>query len=292
MPLAARSHGHDGRTAALASRLQGPSNVRVVDLDRDMTHVIPTGTSVDSEFLFRRMEQATFEVFGAPAEQWLLDVAAGVGQDGRRLAQRGASVVGAEPSRRMTELARMAGLSGSRPGAAPATQRGRLLWVRAWSEALPFRTASFDGAFCKGSLDHFDDPEACIAEAARVTRPEGRVVFAVANFGSLGCRIMERVDRLALRWRDRSSSGRRHYDVPSDHFTRYDPELLRSQLEQHVIIESWVGVSLLWGVRGWGALLSRLPKGVTGAILSTTDRVARRFPAVADVIVAAGRPKL
>jgi SAM-dependent methyltransferase len=254
--------------------------VRVVDLDRDMTHVIPTGTSVDSEFLFRRMEEATFGAFGEPARQWLLDVAAGVGQDGRALANRGASVVGAEPSRRMTELARLESLG-----------EKRLFWIRAWSEALPFRNASFDGAFCKGSLDHFDDPEACIAETARVTRPEGRVVFAVANFESLGCRVMAWVDRLVLRWKDRSSSGRRHYDVPSDHFTRYDPKMLRSQLEQHLIIESWVGISLLWGVRGWGLLLSRLPKPVAGALLSMADGVARRFPASADVIVATGRPK-
>jgi SAM-dependent methyltransferase len=254
--------------------------VRIVDLDRDMTHVIPTGTSVDSEFLFRRMEEATFEGLGDPSQRWLADVAAGVGQDGRTLVGRGASVVGAEPSRRMTDLARLETLPGS-----------QLRWVRAWSEALPFRDASFDGAFCKGSLDHFDDPEACIAETARVTRPEGHVVFAVANFGSLGCRIMERVDRLALRWKDRSSAGRRHYDVPSDHFTRYDPELLRSQLERHLVIESWVGISLLWGVRGWAALLGRLPKRVAGALLSMADRAARWFPAQADVIVATGRPR-
>jgi SAM-dependent methyltransferase len=166
-----------------------------------------------------------------------------------------------------------------------------VLGDRAWSEALPFRADSFDGAFCKGSLDHFDDPEACIAETARVTRPGGHIVFAVANFESLGCRILGALDGVKRSLGRGSTPGRRHYDVPSDHFTRYDAELLRTQLERHLVLESWVGVSLLWGVRGWAASLSRLPGPVARALLTVADRIARRVPAWADVIVAAGRPR-
>ena len=38
--------------------------MRVVDLDRDMRDVIPTGTSRDSEFLFQRMTDLTLDADG------------------------------------------------------------------------------------------------------------------------------------------------------------------------------------------------------------------------------------
>ena len=44
--------------------------------------------------------------------------------------------------------------------------------------ALPFVDASFDVVFCRTALHHFADPEACIAEMARVCRPGGRVVLS------------------------------------------------------------------------------------------------------------------
>jgi SAM-dependent methyltransferase len=286
--------------------------MRIRDLDHDMSDVIPAGGTAESEFLFRRMQEETLRALGARRGARVLDLAAGVGQDGRALAGRGISAVGTEPSKRMTDLARIVA---RRDGSGSPPQR----WVRAWSEALPFRSASFDAAFCKGALDHFDDPLRCIAEAARVTRPGGRVVFSVANFDSLGCRLSRRWDRMASARRKppegthgvacrsegltrqvecRSeglapgfSSLRRSYDVPSDHFTRYDPELLRSDLERYLVIESWIGISLLWNVRGWGRLLRALPQGVARVLLAIGDRLGRAVPAWSDVIVAAGRPR-
>jgi SAM-dependent methyltransferase len=140
-----------------------------------MSDVFPTGTSVDSEFLFRRMAEATLDALETRPGSRVVDVAAGVGQDDRALARRGAWVVGAEPSERMTALAYLS----DREDAEPPS--GGVARVRAWSEALPFGAGAFDGAFCKGALDHFDDPESCIREMARVTRASGRVV---SRFGS------------------------------------------------------------------------------------------------------------
>jgi ubiquinone/menaquinone biosynthesis C-methylase UbiE len=255
--------------------------MRAVDLDRDMTHVIPTGTSRDSEFLFRRMEALTFEAArGAPGAR-VLDSAAGLGQDSRALARQGAHAVCAEPSKRMIELAKLVAAK-----EAPATP-GSVRWARAWSEALPFRDESFDGAFCKGALDHFDDPERCIAELARVTRADGRVVLAVANFESLGCKLQRTAERL----RRARKPGRRTYHVPSDHFTRYDARLLREQIGRHVAIDGFAGTSLLWGVRSWARLLARLPEAWASALLRAADRIAARFPALADVIVISGPPR-
>jgi demethylmenaquinone methyltransferase/2-methoxy-6-polyprenyl-1,4-benzoquinol methylase len=247
-----------------------------------MTHVIPTGTTRDSEFLFRRMEALTLAATRAAAGARVLDSAAGLGQDSRALARAGARSVCAEPSHRMIELAKL--VAAKEPGLEP----GSVTWARAWSESLPFRTASFDAAFCKGALDHFDDPEACIAEMARVTRAGGRVVLAVANFESLGCRLQRLAERLR---RAAPRPGRRTYHVPSDHFTRYDAELLREQVGRFVAVDSMEGTSLFWGVRRWARLLARLPESWANALLRAADRVAARFPSLADVIVISGSPR-
>jgi ubiquinone/menaquinone biosynthesis C-methylase UbiE len=254
--------------------------VRLSELERDMADVIPTGTSVDSEFLFRRMEDATLAALEPARGARVLDVAAGVGQDDHALARRGAFAVGAEPSRRMLGLARL------RDAKLGAPAPGRVARVQAWSEALPFRAGVFDAAFCKGSLDHFDDPDRALAEMARVTRAGGAVVVAIANFDSLGCRVLRALERLPAR---APRPGRRHYDVPSDHYTRYDPALVRAQLGRHVAVERATGVSLLWGVRAWARLLAALPPRVAHALLEVADAIARRFPSQADVIVLRGR---
>ncbi len=256
--------------------------MRVVDLDRDMSDVIPTALSRDTLHLFDRMERETFDALRVSAGARVLDVAGGLGQDSRKLAERGIYTVCAEPSQRMHALGRQLEAEESK---GPVR---RMRWVRGWSEGLPFRDDAFDAAFCKGALDHFDDPAGCIAELARVTRPGGRVVLAVANFQSFACRLQRLVDRVG---RGPLPAGRRPYHVPSDHFTRFDPDLLREQLEPHVVIEQWTGLSLLWGVIPWGNLLGRLDATRARRLLGITDRVAASLPGVADVIIAAGRPR-
>ena len=59
--------------------------VRVVDLDRDMSDVIPTGATRDSEFLFARMTSATLDATKPGPGRRILDVASGFGQDARRV---------------------------------------------------------------------------------------------------------------------------------------------------------------------------------------------------------------
>jgi SAM-dependent methyltransferase len=251
--------------------------MRVVDLDRDMSHVIPTGASSDSVYLFRRMEEETFAAIAPAPGQRAIDVAAGAGQDDRALAARGARVFGVEPSRRMTALARLAD---ERAGAAGVSRLG------AWSERLPFASAVFEASFCKGSLDHFDDPRAAIREMARVTKAGGRVVLAVANFESLGCRLARALERVT----PPAARGRRLHDVPSDHFTRYDAALLRREFAQVAHVERWVGVSLLWGWRPWALLLARLGP-LAPLLLRAADAAARLVPGLADVIVVSGYPR-
>jgi SAM-dependent methyltransferase len=256
--------------------------VRVVDLDRDMSDVIPTGTTRDSAFLFERMTGATLAAAAPAPGRRILDVASGFGQDAFALRRAGAAVVGAEPSLRMTGWAR---LTANAAGRAPH-------WVRAWSDALPFATGSFDAVVCKGALDHFDRPELAIAEMSRVTRDAGHVVLAVANFGSLACRLARLVDDGRERVLGRPASrGRRHYDVPADHFTRYELALLRAQAERQLWLERVEGISLAWGLPAWTRRVGRLPPGVAQAALEGLDWIARRLPALADVILLVGRPR-
>jgi SAM-dependent methyltransferase len=257
--------------------------MRVVDLDRDMTDVIPTGTTRDSQFLFARMTRATLDATRAAPGLRILDVASGFGQDALALSARGAAVVGAEPSARMTAWARL--LSEQAEGAVPH-------WVRSWSDALPFADASFDAAFCKGALDHFDRPALAVAEMARVTKPRGRVVLAVANFDSLACRAARAADGLregTLRRAPRR--GRSHYDVPADHFTRFELALLREHAQRSLVVESVRGLSLAWGLPSWTRFVEAVPALAARAALHVADLGARLAPGLADVIVLVGRPR-
>ena len=248
-----------------------------------MRDVIPTGSSRDSEFLFACMAERTLCATRAEPGKRILDVAAGLGQDASRLAGRGVFAVAAEPSRRMTALAKL--VQGKLPGRPP-------VWVRAWSDALPFRSGSFDAVFCKGSLDHFDRPRVAIAEMARVAKPDGCVVLAIANFESAACRAARALDALREGWLGRAlPRGRRHYDVPHDHFTRYEPGLMRAQAGESLHLERVEGVSLAWGLPGWSAAVARLPAPVASGALRALDALARRLPSLADVVILAGRPR-
>jgi SAM-dependent methyltransferase len=257
--------------------------MRVVDLDRDMGDVIPTGTTPDSEHLFESMTRETLVLARPGPGRRVLDVAAGFGQDAVALAGAGAAVVACEPSQRMTGWARLEATR--REGPSPH-------WVRGWSDALPFASATFDAVVCKGAIDHFDRPEHAIAEMARVTRADGRVVLAIANFASLACRLARAQDAFREDVCGRPARrGRRHYDVPADHFTRYDLALMREQAARFLDLEVVRGISVGWGFPAWSRGVGRLPAAVARRALQALDTLARRVPEWADVVVLAGRPR-
>ncbi len=255
--------------------------MRVVDLDRDMRDVIPTSTSPDSDYLFEQMTRRTLDCArGAPGHR-VLDVASGFGQDARALAEFGAIAVAAEPSARMSALAKLQDRKGSAP----------IYHVRGWADALPFATGSFDAVYCKGALDHFDTPAEAITEMARVTREGGRVVLAIANFESFSCRVARKLDSWSARRGRQLARGRRHYDVPHDHFTRYDLGLMREQAGECLELDFVEGISLGWGMPRWSRLARQLPASLTQWLLGTFDAIARRWPGGADVILLAGTPR-
>ena len=141
-------------------------------------------------------------------------------------------------------------------------------------------------------MDHFDDPCAAIAEMARVTRRDGRVVLAIANFESLACRVTRAVDAIRVDWLGWGPlRARRGYDTPSDHFTRYDVALMVEQARATLEIERVEGISIGWGMPGWATLVGRLPAPLAHGLLRALDGLARQVPSWADVVVLVGRPR-
>jgi ubiquinone/menaquinone biosynthesis C-methylase UbiE len=103
--------------------------------------------------------------------QHVLDVGCGAGQELLPFAARaGAVCVGAD----VTPEAGLAGreLFASR---APA---GRVAFVRAAAESLPFADASFDVVICRLALPYTDNAQ-CLSELARVLRPGGALLLKI-----------------------------------------------------------------------------------------------------------------
>jgi hypothetical protein len=118
------------------------------------------------------------------------------------------------------------------------------------------------------------------------------VVLAVANFASLACRAARAQDRFRERALGRAPKrGRRHYDVPADHFTRYELPLLREHCARVLEIERVTGLSLAWGLPSWTRFVEAAPALIANLALRAADLGARVAPGLADVIVLVGRPK-
>ncbi len=224
----------------------------------------------DGRFLFRRIEDALVGEAAAIGGR-ALDVACGAGKLASLLAERGGEAWGIDPSAEMLGL---------RAFVLPDSEA---LLLRGVGERLPFADASFDSIVCQGALDHFVDPPAFMREAARVLRPGGRAVIALANYGSLSCRIG--------RWRQRgpTNGDRPYWQPPRDHHHTGSLPFVRGLGVEGLRLERCYGLSLLWLLPGWGPLLDRLPERLRRTLLDVLDRVANRLPAQADVIVSVWR---
>src|SRR5205085_6774151 len=100
-----------------------------------------------------------------------LDVGCGAGQELLPFAgQPGAVCIGSD----VTPEAGLAGreLFASRPPA------GRIAFVRAAAESLPFAAGSFDVVICRLALPYTDNAR-CLSELARVLRPGGVLLLKI-----------------------------------------------------------------------------------------------------------------
>ena len=106
-----------------------------------------------------------------------------------RLALRGWEAYGIDASDQMLRLGRFR---------FPVVDK-KVRLARGIAEALPFRSGYFDVVMCQGAMDHFADRERFVEEVARVLKPGGHFVVALANYESLSCRVGKALDDVTRR---------------------------------------------------------------------------------------------
>lgn len=250
-------------------------NAKNIDLEWNDDDVVPAVVYPNLDFLFQQMLSLTLNEVAASHGERILDVGCGRAIDGARLWEKGAQVVGLEPSHVMIARAKDH-LSRSNVQVALAQGIG---------ENLPFKPHSFDKVMCKGALDHFFSPSQTMEEIARVLKPEGEMIISIANFNSLGFRLGKKLYPLTKFLAPSLAKERRPWELPPDHRHKFDYPSLRSLVNECFHIKKTNGVSLFFGLPLWGSFLSRLPRSVSYALLKTLDRLARPFPSLADVIL-------
>ncbi len=218
---------------------------------------------------------------GAPGR--VLDVACGNARDITYLSSMGWEGWGLDPSPlQLRDAAKSAREAGQ-----------RLNMVQGIAERLPFKPGVFDSLICKSALDHFVDRDRVMREFAQALRPEGRAVVSVNNYRSVGTRLSRLLYRLyRLVWPP-ARAKRFLWDtpVPFQHMYECTFENTRALGEPYFGTIDSYGVSLLWGVPGWGRFLSLLPERIRLLLLRALNRVARPLPRLADIVVFVWRPK-
>ncbi|MGH9185207.1 MAG: class I SAM-dependent methyltransferase [Acidimicrobiales bacterium] len=102
--------------------------------------------------------------------------------------------------------------------ARPAADQAAAALVLGDASHLPFPPAAFDAVFAAGFLPHLADPEAGLAELARVTRAGGRL----ALFHAIGRRVL----------------AARHGDVPASNDIRAEAQLTPALVRSGWLLES------------------------------------------------------
>jgi ubiquinone/menaquinone biosynthesis C-methylase UbiE len=250
-------------------------DTKEVDLEWDDDDVVPDVVYPNLDFLFQQMLHMTLKEVAPCQGELILDVGCGRAIDGARLCERGARVIGVEPSRVMLIRAREYLTDNS----------ASVVLAQGIGESLPFKSHSFDKVMCKGALDHFLFPGQTMEEIARVLKPDGKMIVSIANFNSLGFRMAKRLYPVTKLFSPSLAKERKPWEIPLDHTYKFDYPLLESLVKQHFEVKKTKGISLFFGLPLWGSLLSRLPRSVSYTLLKTLDKLARPFPSLADVIL-------
>lgn len=253
-----------------------------VDLDWEIEEDIPPAASHrrDSRFAFQRIPELVAECTGRGDGAPALDVASGFGDQVALLCALGWQAWGLDAS---MDLARHCRTRFASAGQAPM--------VCAVAEALPFRAETFARVLCQGSVDHFADPGAFFREVARVLRPGGLAVIVVSNYDSVACRLGRRLYGLRRRLGLAVMPGRPYWVIPPNHTFRSTYDVLRSLADPHLELVACHGASLFWLFGGWYRLLHAVPEPLAMQIARAADRIAYRFPKLADFIVSVWRPR-
>lgn len=246
-----------------------------IDLEWNDDDVVPAVVYPNLDFLFQQMLRLTLEEVAPGHGELVLDVGCGRAIDGARLCEKGAQVIGLEPSRVMLVRARQH----------LRENNARVALAQGIGEHLPFKPHSFDKVMCKGALDHFVSPSKTMEDIARVLKPDGEMIISIANFDSLGFRWGKKLYPVTKFLSPSLAKEKKPWDLPVDHKHKFDYPLLRSLVEQHFEIKKTKGISLFFGLPLWGSFLSKLPRSVSYGLLQMLDKLARPFPSLADVIL-------
>jgi SAM-dependent methyltransferase len=180
------------------------------------------------------------------------------------------------------------GQSIARGGEARAAST-RIAWVRGFGETLPFRDGAFDAVLCKGAMDHFQSPTDAMREIARVLRPGGCVVIALANYDSLSCRLGRHREVRRAWMPGYVAEPHPYFEPPPDHLARFGYRDVLALAEPPLRLERVLGLSLLWLYPPWIAALARLPRPVAAALLALAFALGRAVPQWADVTIIRAR---
>jgi 2-polyprenyl-3-methyl-5-hydroxy-6-metoxy-1,4-benzoquinol methylase len=115
-------------------------------------------------------------------QEWL-DAGCGSGILARYLVEVGARVLGVDAAEEMIAIARELASGDVAERDAP-NRRLRFQHIATIAH-LPLADQSLDGILCSSVLEYVPDPAACLAEFARVLRPQGLLLVSVANRNSL-----------------------------------------------------------------------------------------------------------
>jgi ubiquinone/menaquinone biosynthesis C-methylase UbiE len=250
-------------------------NTDKIDLEWSDDDVVPPIVYPNLEFLFQQMLHLTLEEVNPHHSDLILDVGCGKAIDGARLEEKGAKVIGLEPSRIMIVRAKEY----------LSKNDARVALAQGIGENLPFKPHSFDRVMCKGAMDHFFSPSKTMAEIARVLKSEGEMIISIANFNCLGFRLGKKLYPVTKFLSPSLAKERKPWEPPPDHQYKFDYPFLSSLVKQHFEIKKTKGISLFFGLPLWGSFLSKLPHSVSYALLKILDKLARPFPSLADVIL-------
>jgi ubiquinone/menaquinone biosynthesis C-methylase UbiE len=115
-------------------------------------------------------------------ESVVLEVGCGTGRFAIALWEHtNARVVGLDISPDMLKIAK------TKPSA------GRIEWIEADAETIPYAEKTFDCVFMVFAMHHFEDKRRALAEICRVLKPGGRLVIATASHGMLKKEIVFRI---------------------------------------------------------------------------------------------------
>jgi SAM-dependent methyltransferase len=251
------------------------------DIENDLEHTIPEEGGWDSRRLFREMTERALALLEVGPGARVMDQASGMGQDTLALSSRlrGGISLGLEPSNRMIRYAQGVGRAERNGGA------GGAMFVRGLAEEAPFRDGCFDAVLCKGAMDHFMEPDMAMGETARVLRPGGRAVLALANYDSLSCLLGRWLDALRGVWPGYSPEPHPYYEPPPDHMTRFGYRGIRALPAAPLRVTRVEGVSLLWGFPPWARVVAWAPPRMRAILLGAAFALGRLLPRWADVIV-------